>query len=214
MTQTCHRARRAPRRAALVSTFIAAALAAAASAAEPMCATPAQTETVRAAFAKPKPPAPFAAARELKLPEALVVSALPQSQAYGVAATHFRDVWKSLETWDRAVFVVMKGGHVFEVHGKVFAGEPSKRSNFFNLHGDGAGMSGHLRPDLLASIWVLSPPGEGMRGVLFYDAAGEPAFGIYLPGEGETPSAALVRQFEATAREIRALPALCTASAR
>ena len=61
---------------------------------------------------------------------------------------------------------------------------------------------------------VLSPPGEGMRGVLFYDAAGEPAFGIYLPGEGETPSAALVRQFEATAREIRALPALCTASAR
>jgi hypothetical protein len=53
-----------------------------------------------------------------------------------------------------------------------------------------------------------------MRGVVFYDAAGEPAFGIYLPGEGETPSAALVRQFEATAREIRALPALCAASAR
>jgi putative heme utilization carrier protein HutX len=182
-----------------------------ASAAEPACATAAQVSAVRAAFAKPTPPAPFAAAAQLKMPEALVVSALPAEQAYGVAATHFQTVWKSLETWDQAVFVVMKGGHVFEVYGKVFAGEPSKRSNFFNLHGEGAGMSGHLRPDLLSSIYVIALPGKDsvMRGVMFYDAAGEAAFGVYLSGEGPPPPASLVKKFEATAEEIRALPSVC-----
>lgn len=182
-----------------------------ASAAEPACATTTQVSAVRAAFAKPTPPAPFAAALQLKMPEALVVSALPADQVHGVAATHFQTVWKSLETWDQAVFVVMKGGNVFESYGKVFAGEQSKRSNFFNLHGEGAGMSGHLRPDLLSSIYVIALPGKEsvMRGVMFYDAAGEASFGVYIPGEGAPPSAALVKQFEATAEEIRALPSIC-----
>ena len=182
-----------------------------ASAADSPCATAAQVSAVRAAFAKPTPPAPFAAALQLKMPEALVVSALPAEQAYGVAATHFQTVWKSLETWDQAVFVVMKGGNVFETYGKVFAGEPSKRSNFFNLHGEGAGMSGHLRPDLLSSIYVIALPGKDsvMRGVMFYDAAGEAAFGVYIPGEGAAPPASLVKQFEATAEEIRTLPSIC-----
>lgn len=182
----------------------------------PLCASPSQAAQVRAAFAKPTPPAPFAAARELKLPEAVVVSALPAAQAHGVDASHFQTIWKSLETWEQAVFVVMKGGHVFETYGKVFAGEPSKRSNFFNLHGEGAGMSGHLRPDLLSSIYVVSIPGKEatMRGVMFYDAQGEAAFGVYVPGEGATPSAALLKQFDATAEEVRALPALCTAAGK
>lgn len=182
-----------------------------ASAADAACASASQVSAVRAAFAKPTPPAPFAAAMQLKLPEALVVSALPAEQAYGVAATHFQTVWKSLETWEQAVFVVMKGGNVFEAYGKVFAGEPSQRSKFFNLHGEGAGMSGHLRPDLLSSIYVIALPGKEsvMRGVMFYDAAGEASFGVYIPGEGAPPSAALVKQFEATAEEIRALPSIC-----
>lgn len=185
----------------------------AAIAAEPICATKSQVEVVRAAFAKPAPPALFAAAKELKLPEALIASALPAAQAYGVEATHFQTVWKSLETWDNSVFVVMKGGNVFETYGKVFAGEPSKRSNFFNLHGDGAGMSGHLRPDLLSSIYVIALPGKDsvMRGVVFYDTAGEASFAVYVPGEGSKPSDALVAQFEATAAEIRALPGVCAA---
>lgn len=182
-------------------------------AADALCASPAQRAAVAAAFAKPNPPAPFSAARELKMPEAVIMSALPASQAHGVAATHFQTIWKSLETWEKSVFVVMKGGHVFEAYGRVFAGEPSKRSNFFNLHGDGAGMSGHLRPDLLSSIYVIAVPGKDSvtRGVLFYDAQGEAAFGVYLPGEGSPPTAAQISQFEDTAAEIRALPGVCSA---
>ena len=187
----------------------------AASAAEPLCASPAQRAAVAAAFSRPNPPAPFSAARELKMPEAVIMSALPAAQAHGVAATHFQTVWKSLETWEKSVFVVMKGGHVFEAYGKVFAGEPSKRSNFFNLHGEGAGMSGHLRPDLISHIYVIAVPGKDAvtRGVLFYDAQGEAAFGVYLPGEGTPPTAAQIAQFEDTAAEIRALPGVCSGEA-
>jgi putative heme utilization carrier protein HutX len=180
----------------------------------PRCASGPEAALVRAAFAKPAPPAPFAAAQQLELPEAVVVSALPAEQAYGVAASHFQAIWESLQAWESSVFVVMKGGHVFEVYGKLFHGEPSKRSNFFNLHGEGAGMSGHLRPDLLSAIYVISIPGKEapMRGVLFYDQAGEAAFGVYVPGEGSTPSESLIKAFEATAAEIRSLPAVCERS--
>lgn len=58
-------------------------------------------------------------AAELKLAEAKVVSALPVSSAHGVAAEHFQLVWRSLERWETAVFVVMKAGHVFETYGKI-----------------------------------------------------------------------------------------------
>lgn len=199
---------------ASAQTFVTAATPQSGAQAGAICASKAEVALVRAAFAKPAPPAPFAAARELKLRESVVVSALPAAQAYGVAASHFQAVWESLQTWESSVFVVMKGGHVFETYGKIFHGEPSKRSNFFNLHGDGAGMSGHLRPDLLSAIYVIDIPGKeaSMRGVMFYDQDGEAAFGVYVPGEGAAPPASLVKAFQNTAAEIRALPALCPTS--
>ncbi len=192
----------------LTATSLAAATV---RAAEAPCADASQAAAVRAAFARPALPAPFAAAMELKLPEAAVVSALPANQAHGIAATHFAAVWKSLQSWEDAVFVVMKGGNVFETHGRIMAGEPSKRSNYFNLRGEGAGVGGHLRPDLLSSIYALSLPGKESvtRGVIFYDKAGDQVFGVYVPGEGATPPASLVKAFETTAAAMRTLPAVC-----
>ena len=88
---------------------------------------------------------------------------------------------------------------------------PSKRSNFFNLHGHADGMSGHLRPDLVSAIYAVSLPGkdETLRGVLFYDQAGEIAFGVYVPGEGDTPPDSLISSFEATQASIQNLPSIC-----
>lgn len=182
-------------------------------AAAPLCASAAEKSAVAALFARERPPATHQAAAELKLPEAKVVSALPAAQAHGVPGRYFQQVWSSLERWETSVAVVMKGGHVFETYGKVFHGEPSKRSNFFNLHGEGAGLSGHLRPDLIGSIYAVEIPGKDavLRGVLFYDQAGDIAFGVYVPGEGHKPSKALLEQFAATNKEIRSWPALCPA---
>lgn len=176
-----------------------------------ICANAEQTTQIRAAFAKDSPPPPHRAAASLGLPEAVVMSGLDTARAYGVAGSHFQAVWKMLESWETAVFVVMKGGHVFETHGPIQAGEPSKRSNFFNLHGHADGMSGHLRPDLVSAIYAVSLPGkdETLRGVLFYDQAGEIAFGVYVPGEGDTPPDSLISSFEATQASIQNLPSIC-----
>jgi putative heme iron utilization protein len=183
-------------------------------ASEAHCATSKQVASIRAAFAKPNPSQPFAVAQELKLPESLVVSALPAAHAHGVDATHFQAIWSSLTAWENSVFVVMKGGNVFETYGKVFVGEPSKRSKYFNLHGEGAGMSGQLRPDLLSAIYVVAIPGKEsvLRGVLFYDKEGSGVFAVFVPGEGGKPSDTLIRQFEDTFAEVRTLPEKCPRS--
>lgn len=180
--------------------------------AAPACATPAQVEAVRSAVAGKEPGPLGGVAATLKLPEVVVASALPATEAHGVAPEHFAAVWKSLESWDDALTFITKGRDLFEIKGAVGKGEPSKRSKFFNLSREGDGLIGHLRPDLYSAIYVLSIPGEKstLRGVTFFDQAGDAVFSVYVPGEGgEAPPPAVIKQFEFTAKMIRGLPALC-----
>jgi putative heme iron utilization protein len=99
----------------------------------------------------------------LKLPEAVVASALPAAEAHGVSASHFAQIWKSLESWDDAMALVTKGANIVEIRGRVGIGEPSKRSKFFNISREGGGIAGHLRPDLYSSIYAVSRPGRRAR---------------------------------------------------
>lgn len=181
-------------------------------AAAPVCATPEQTAIVRSAMAG-KAPSPLAAvAAQLKLPEAVVASALPPEQAHGIAPENFAAVWKSLERWDDAMTLVMRGSDVIEIAGPVGIGEPSKRSKYFNLERRGGGLAGHLRPDLYSAIYALDIPGKdggGLRGVSFLDAAGGAVFSVFVPGEGAPPPPAVVRRFEETLALVRAQPAIC-----
>lgn len=108
--------------------------------------------------------------------------------------------------------MVIKSGQVFEVHGPVHKGEPSQKSKFFNLDSEGPGASGHLRPDLVRSIYALSLPGKdgaSILGVAFFDASGESAFGVYMPGEGRPVSDAGKAQFKKTWDQVAALPRYC-----
>jgi putative heme iron utilization protein len=174
------------------------------------CANPEQAARVGALYAKGPAPMPFQAQDELALPESTIASALPGELAYGIDGSHFQAVWGSLGAWSQAMVMIRKGGNVFEISTRIPGGEPSKRSKFFNL-GHDFPLSGHLRPDLIASIYVISLPGrEGrVRGVFFYDAAGESVFGVFLPGEGATPSEQAVAEYDKTAALIRSLPARC-----
>lgn len=174
------------------------------------CATPDEAARVMALYSKGPAPMPFQSQEELKLPESTIASALPGTLATGIDGSHFRAVWDSLVGWETAMVMIRKGGNVFEVSTKIVAGEPSKRSKYFNLGHDSA-FSGHLRPDLIASIYAVALPGrEGLaRGVFFYDAAGESVFGVFLPGEGATPSAKAIADFERTWNLIKSMPARC-----
>lgn len=175
-----------------------------------LCATAEQKAQIAPLYAGSPVPAPFMAAMKLGLPEAVVASALPIAQATGVSAAEFSKVWASLQGWDQALTLVLKGANVFEIHGRVPPGAPSTRSAFFNLQAGDAGLGGHLRPDLYGAIYAINLVGaEGpMRGVAFMDQQGEGVFGVYLP-ESREPSPALIAQFDRTQALMAAMPRLC-----
>jgi putative heme iron utilization protein len=175
-----------------------------------LCATAGQAATVRQAYATPPASPTFMAASRLALPEAVVLSALAGQGATGTTGAGFEKVWASLQAWDDATVVLLKGGNVVEIRGRIPPGEPSSKSQFFNLKQEGAGLGGHFRPDLMGAIYAVELAGaQGpLRGVTFVDLAGESLFGVYLPeGAGEKP--ALVAAFGRTRELIEGLARAC-----
>lgn len=153
--------------------------------------------------------------RSLGLSETAVLSLLPPEVQVITQGAHFASVWKSLETWPEALFLITKDGQIFEVQDKVRAGAASARSRFFNLAtlADGEiGLSGHLRPDLFGAIVGIDMPGRDgpIRGIAFHDLQGAYVFGVYVPSKhGEVPDPKTLQAFESTRAAIRALPRLC-----
>jgi putative heme iron utilization protein len=175
-----------------------------------LCPSPQQVAKVRPAYATAPVPPPFMAAGKLGLSEAIVVGALSPKQAVGTTGAGFAAAWVSLQGWDDATVVLLKGANVLEVRGRIPAGAPSTKSQFYNLKQDGAGLSGHLRPDQLGAIYAIELEGaQGqLRGITFVDLAGDSLFGVYVP-EGADKNPALVAQFEKTRAVIAALPRVC-----
>lgn len=200
-------------RVSLALTLLLVGTAGAAMAADsPVCASPEQAKKVQAAYQEVPGRLPFMVNKTLGLTEAQVASALPPDQAMGVPNTQFAQVWDSLSKWENAVVLILAGGHTIEVYGPIHKGEPSTRSKNFNLAAEGAGMSGHLRPDLVSAIYAVTIPGKDgakTRGVMFMDGEGKAAFSAFLPSEGAPLSAAQIAQFEATWTAMKAMPSVC-----
>jgi putative heme iron utilization protein len=178
-----------------------------------VCTSPEQAKKVQAAYQETPGRLPFMVNKALGLTEAQVASALPSDQAIGVPNSQFIPVWETLTKWDNAVMLILSGGHTIEVYGPIHKGEPSTRSKNFNLTAEGAGMSGHLRPDLVSAIYAVAIPGKDgakTRGVMFMDNDGKSAFSAFLPSEGAPPTAEQVKQFEATWAAMKAMPSVCT----
>jgi len=175
-----------------------------------LCATADQAAQVRAAYATPPASPTFMTASKLAVSEAVVLSALAGKEATGTTGAAFGPVWASLQTWNDATVVLLKGGHVVEVRGRIPPGEPSTKSQFFNLKQEGAGLGGHFRPDLMGALYAVDLAGaQGpLRGVTFVDLAGESVFGVYLP-EGAAEKPELVAAFTRTRELIAGLARAC-----
>ena len=201
------------RQISLALTAITLGTATAATAADSaVCATPDQAKKVQAAYQETPGRLPFMVNKALGMTEAQVASALPADQAMGVPNAQFAQVWDSLAKWENAVVLILAGGHTIEVYGPIHKGEPSTRTKNFNLSPEGAGMSGHLRPDLVSAIYAVAIPGKDgakTRGVMFMDGEGKSAFSAFLPSEGAPPTAAQIAQFDATWAAMKAMPAVC-----
>ena len=178
-----------------------------------VCANKDEAARIAPALAKgPVGPVSSAAlAAELGLNEALIVSSYDRQQAVGVSGASFAQVWGSLTAWGESMTLITKGGNVFEVTSKIPPGEPSKRSKFFNLKGSGAGLGGHLRPDLITAIYGFALPTKdgATRGLMFFGADGESVYGVFVASEGRQPTADEMAKFQATWDLLKSLPPLC-----
>jgi putative heme iron utilization protein len=182
------------------------------------CATPEQAAKVQVLFAGAAGPAPFQAAMKLQMSESIVLSSLGPKRAVGVAGAEFARVWAALNAWPDAVMLITKGGHIFEIEGPIHPGEPSKKSKFFNLEHGASGVAGHLRPDLIGSIYAVDyMGGEGpLRGLVFLDLDGASVFSVFVPKPDEktqTPSPADA-EFEKTRALLAGMPQVCAGAAK
>jgi putative heme iron utilization protein len=179
-----------------------------------MCASTEQAKQVGDYYKANPGMMPANGARALKMAEAVMVSGLPKDQAAVVSGAEFAKVWDSMTAWPTTVSLIMKGGNVFEIPGKIMPGEASTRSNFFNIK-PGGSFVGHLRPDLVSTIAVVAIPGKDgamTRGTFFYDGAGEATFGVFTigeGGEGSAPTPAGVAAFDKTLALAKSLPKAC-----
>lgn len=176
-----------------------------------MCADAQQTKAIQERFRTPERNLVDTLRQELGLSESAILSGLPGDRAVGVPGSQFHAVWALLQAWPDAVVAIRSGGHVLEVHGPIHSGEPSKVSKYFNLAPEGPGLSGHLRPDLISAIYAVKLPGRSGddHGVIFYDSAGEAAFGVYVPSEYVQPDAAGMQRFVDTRSRMQSMPAAC-----
>jgi putative heme utilization carrier protein HutX len=177
-----------------------------------LCATTAQKVALATAWAA-KAPRLATLARSTGVSEAAALSSLPAERAVGVSGAAFVAVWKSLQAWPDAVTVIAKADQVFEVHGRIPSGEPSKVSKYFNLDPKAQGITGHLRPDLYSGIYATSLPGRDRveHGILFFDPAGQLIFGVYVPNEHAVEDSRVLEAFRTTSDLIAAAPPLCPA---
>lgn len=176
-----------------------------------LCATPAQAAESRRLLGEPRANY-WGVAEKLGTTEAAVLSAVAAERGAATSGAAFARVWESVRGWRDAVTLVMKSGHVFEIHGAVNEGSRSTQSRYFNLRGE-AGLTGHLRPDRIAAIYAVDLPGRNGReyGVAFADATGTVAFAIYLPA-GDDARADDLKSWEATRALIGAQAPLCPPS--
>lgn len=122
-------------------------------------------------------------AKKLGIPEAVVITALPQERRSFVAASHFESIWQEVQTWEKITFIVNSPGAIVEYKGKLPKGNFGH--GYFNLMEKDHPLGGHLLIEKLASICFLDKQLFGLKSLSlqFYDGEGNQMFGIYAGRE-------------------------------
>ncbi len=187
----------------------------------PVCASPAQTTSVRQFYRELPSAPPLVARRHMKLEEEIVSAALPAEYAAGVSGAHFNAVWDSVAQWPVGFFIMDQKGWILKFEGPVPPLLGNERTDgFTDVKAPGPnGLISHMRPDLVTSIHAVELPGglgrDGKdrkgktRAVIFYDASRESVFGIYASLAGEDLNPAAIPAFEKTIALMRTLPQIC-----
>lgn len=132
-------------------------------------------------------------ARDLGVPEAEVVRAMPEGRSVELDAARWEEVLRAFETLGDLHVIVSNGGATLEAVGKF--GNFSTWNEFFNVQTESLDM--HIRWPELGRIFAVQKPshmnGVSTLSIQFFDRTGQAAFKVFLnfggkpsPGAAET----------------------------
>jgi putative hemin transport protein len=134
-------------------------------------------------------------ARQLGVPEAEVVRALPDGRAVELDIGRWEELIRGLEAFGTVHVIVSNGAATMESVGQF--GRFSTWGEFFNVQTKSLDM--HIRWPQLDTAFAVEKPGhlDGVNtlSVQFYDKAGGAAFKVFLSFGSQPPSAERVAQF-------------------
>ena len=154
-------------------------------------------EMIREAFNRNRRKMTVQLARELGVPEAQVIRALPDGIARELDVSRWEELVRSFESLGNVHVIVTNGSVTLEAFGAF--GNFSTFGEYFNVQTKDLDM--HLRPGQLGSAFAVEKPGH-MDGVntlsfQFYDRTGTAAFKVFLTFGGSAPPPERVGQFAA-----------------
>ena len=139
-----------------------------------------QIDDVRAAVAKDPGRMTMQLARELGVPEAEIVRALPDGRAVELDSARWEELVRSFEGLGELHVIVSNGGATLEAVGRF--GEFSTWGEFFNVQTESLDM--HIRWPELGAVFAVDKPshmnGVSTLSVQFFDKAGHAAFKVFF----------------------------------
>ncbi len=140
-------------------------------------------------------------AKELDMPEAAAVAALPEEMRVPAPSEDFVSIWETMTGWEQVLFLVVNDGVIAEVKGRLPKGEFGH--GFFNIHEQDNPIGGHIRVDEIGAIWLVSKPMFNLEthSVQIFDKAGKPMFSVYM---GRDEKREILPDVLAGYRELRA----------
>ena len=161
---------------------------------EPATSTPGE---IRAAIAANPSRMTSQHARELGVPEAEVIDALPREQVTELRAGQWEAILRSFEALGNVHVIVTNAAVTLESFGQF--GNFSHFGGYFNVQTKTIDM--HIRPGELARVFAVTKPGhmDGVRTLSFqfYDPAGRSAFKVFLTFGGKVPAPEKQSAFDA-----------------
>jgi len=119
------------------------------------------------------------AAKELKVPEQVVIDALTEGVTQG-EIDDFDTIMAEVSTWGDMTIIVTNNSVIFEVKGSLPKGSHAR--GFFNLNGSGGRIGGHLMVNKFKKIYFVNRPfmGKESLSIQIYDDIGDAAIKLYL----------------------------------
>lgn len=162
-----------------------------------------QTLRIREAFDRNRSKMTLILARELGIPEAQIIRALPDNLSVELDIARWEECIRAFEALGQVHVIASNGAVTLECFGTF--GNFSTWGEFFNVQTKSLDM--HIRHKELASAFAVVKPGH-MDGVQtlsfqFFDTRGTSAFKVFLTFGGDAPTPERVKQFTDTRDRFR-----------